>query len=97
MFPYLFSGCGLSNKRIIGGDEARENEFPWMCSILYSDDEVDQVFVKLSSPPTFLLFQFYTCGATLLGCDPVIIVSAAHCFYGSVAGMANYLCTDLDV
>eukprot|EP00090_Calanus_glacialis_P018992 TRINITY_DN2930_c2_g1_i2.p1 TRINITY_DN2930_c2_g1~~TRINITY_DN2930_c2_g1_i2.p1 ORF type:complete len:374 (+),score=80.97 TRINITY_DN2930_c2_g1_i2:72-1193(+) len=61
---YNTTGCGLSNKRIIGGEEARENEFPWMCSVLYSDSE------------------FYGCGATLLSCDPVIIVSAAHCFSG---------------
>jgi len=61
---YNTTGCGSSNNRIIGGEEARENEFPWMCSILYSD------------------FEFYTCGATLLSCDPVVIVSAAHCFSG---------------
>jgi len=26
--------------------------------------------------------KFYGCGATILSCDPVIIVSAAHCFWG---------------
>ena len=36
----FLSGCGLSNKRIIGGEEARENEFPWMCSLLFSDNSV---------------------------------------------------------
>jgi len=61
---YNTTGCGLSNKRIIGGEEARENEFPWMCSILFSDN------------------SFYGCAATLLSCDPVVIVSAAHCFFG---------------
>lgn len=61
---YNTTGCGVSSSRIIGGEEARENEFPWMCSILFSDN------------------SFYGCGATLLSCDPVIIVSAAHCFSG---------------
>ena len=28
--------------------------------------------------------QWYGCGATLLSCDPLIIVSAAHCFFGLV-------------
>ena len=37
-----------------------------------------------SSPLNLLLSQWYGCGATLISCDPVIIVSAAHCFYGLV-------------
>ena len=37
---YSFTGCGLSNRRIIGGEEVSENEFPWMCSILFSDYQV---------------------------------------------------------
>ena len=43
----ISSGCGLSNKRIIGGEEARENEFPWMCSVLYSDSEVGKNNLKI--------------------------------------------------
>lgn len=58
--------CGeKGSNRIVGGEEAGENEFPWMCAILNSDN------------------SFYTCGATLLSCNPTIIVSAAHCFEGS--------------
>ena len=30
-------GCGLTRKRIIGGEGVKENEFPWMCSILFND------------------------------------------------------------
>ena len=26
--------------------------------------------------------SFYGCGATIISCDPVIIISAAHCFQG---------------
>ena len=26
--------------------------------------------------------SFYSCGATIISCDPVIIISAAHCFQG---------------
>jgi len=60
------TGCGeKGSNRIVGGEEAGENEFPWMCAILNSDN------------------SFYTCGATLLGCNPTIIISAAHCFEGS--------------
>jgi len=60
------TGCGeKGSNRIVGGEEAGENEFPWMCAILNSDD------------------SYYTCGATLLSCNPTIIVSAAHCFEGS--------------
>jgi len=29
--------------------------------------------------------SFYGCGATIISCDPVIIISAAHCFQGSNA------------
>ena len=53
--------CGVSNTRIVGGQDATENQFPWQCGILDSDD------------------YFYGCGATIISCDPVIIVSAAHC------------------
>jgi len=57
--------CGIKGaNRIVGGEEAAENEFPWMCAVLNSDD------------------TFYTCGATLISCDPPILVSAAHCFEG---------------
>jgi len=60
------TGCGeKGSNRIVGGEEAGENEFPWMCAIMNSDD------------------SFYTCGATILSCNPTIIVSAAHCFEGS--------------
>jgi len=59
------TGCGeKGSNRIVGGEEAGENEFPWMCAILNSDD------------------SYYTCGATLISCNPTIIVSAAHCFEG---------------
>jgi len=58
--------CGeKGSNRIVGGEEAGENEFPWMCAIMNSDN------------------SFYTCGATLLSCNPTIIVSAAHCFEGA--------------
>ena len=60
-------GCGLLNTRIVGGQDARENQFPWQCGILNSDG------------------SFYGCGATIINCDPVIIVSAAHCFQDSNA------------
>merc|ERR1740124_955175 len=60
------TGCGEKGRnRIVGGEEAGENEFPWMCGVMNSDN------------------TFYTCGATLLSCNPTIIVSAAHCFEGS--------------
>ena len=29
--------------------------------------------------------SFYGCGATIISCDPVIIISAAHCFQGAEA------------
>merc|ERR1719431_2554471 len=59
------TGCGeKGSNRIVGGEESGENEFPWMCAIMNSDD------------------SFYTCGATLISCNPTIIVSAAHCFEG---------------
>jgi len=61
---YNTKGCGLSRRRIIGGEEAKPSEFPWMCSILFNDN------------------TFYGCGATLISCDPLIILSAAHCFWG---------------
>ena len=56
------TGCGVANTRIVGGEDATENQFPWQCAILNSDD------------------TFFYCGATIISCDPVIIVSAAHCF-----------------
>lgn len=60
------TGCGeKGSNRIVGGEEAGENEFPWMCAILNSDN------------------SYYTCGATLLSCNPTIIISAAHCFEGT--------------
>jgi len=60
------TGCGeKGSNRVVGGEEAGENEFPWMCAILNSDN------------------SYYTCGATLISCNPTIIVSAAHCFEGS--------------
>ena len=62
------TGCGEVNTRIVGGEEATENQFPWQCAILDSED------------------RFYGCGATILSCDPVIIVSAAHCFNPSFFG-----------
>jgi len=61
---YNTSMCGTANNRVINGQPVNENQFPWMCSILFSDN------------------TWYGCGATLISCDPVIIVSAAHCFYG---------------
>ena len=61
------SGCGQVNTRIVGGQDATENQFPWQCGILRSDN------------------TFYTCGATIISCDPLIIVSAAHCFTGANA------------
>jgi len=61
------TGCGVSNTRIVGGQDATENQFPWQCAILNSDN------------------TFYGCGATIISCDPVIIVSAAHCFEGNNA------------
>ena len=52
----------MTNTRIVGGQNAAENQFPWQCTILRSDD------------------TWHSGGATLISCDPVIIVSAAHCF-----------------
>ena len=57
-------GCGAANVRIVGGEEAAENQLPWQCMIQNGDG------------------SFYGCGATLISCDPVILVSAAHCFPG---------------
>ena len=31
-----------------------------------------------------IILQFFGCGAILLSCEPMIILSAAHCFFGSV-------------
>ena len=57
------TSCGQQGGgRIVGGEEAAENEFPWHCALLSRTD------------------KFYGCSATLLSCDPVIIVTAAHCF-----------------
>ena len=56
------TGCGEANLRIVGGEEASENQISWQCSIRNSDG------------------SFYGCGATLISCDPVIIISAAQCF-----------------
>jgi len=61
------SGCGQATVRIVGGEEATENQLPWQCAIQNSDG------------------SFYTCGATIISCDPVIIISAAHCFQGANA------------
>ena len=57
-----FLGCGTANVRIVGGEEASENQLPWQCMIQNSDG------------------SFYGCGASIISCDPVIIISAAHCF-----------------
>ena len=58
-----FTDCGAKgSNRIVGGEEAGENEFPWMCAVLNADN------------------SFYGCGATILSCNPTIIISAAHCF-----------------
>ena len=54
--------CGVATTRIVGGQDATENQFPWQCLILNSDN------------------TFYGCGASIISCDPLIIVSAAHCF-----------------
>ena len=40
--------------------------------------------------------QWYGCGATLVSCDPVIIVSAAHCFYGLVPKHDKFAANDDD-
>ena len=61
---FLILGCGQLNTRIVGGEAATENQFPWTCGILTSDN------------------KFYGCGATIINCNPVVIVSAAHCFQG---------------
>jgi len=53
--------------RIVGGEEATENQLPWQCMIQWSDG------------------SYYGCGATIISCDPVIIISAAHCFQGAEA------------
>ena len=58
----VFPACGQTTGRIVGGDEATENQLPWQCAIKNIDD------------------TFYGCGATIISCDPVIIISAAHCF-----------------
>ena len=58
----LFPACGQTTVRIVGGQDATENQLPWQCAIKFSDD------------------TFYGCGATIISCDPVIIISAAHCF-----------------
>jgi len=60
--------CGQATvNRIVGGQEATENQLPWQCSIYNGDG------------------TWYGCGATLISCDPVIIISAAHCFTGANA------------
>jgi len=61
------TGCGQATTRIVGGQDATENQFPWQCMIQKSDG------------------SFYGCGATIISCDPVIIISAAHCFQGANA------------
>ena len=67
--------CGLKGAdRIVGGEAAAENEFPWMCAVLNSDN------------------SFFTCGATLLSCDPLIVVTAAHCFPSGQPGGAKLAC-----
>ena len=55
------SGCGVTNTRIVGGQDASENQFPWQCAILRSDNRFEGA-------------------ATLISCDPVIIVSSAFLF-----------------
>ena len=63
-----FLDCGQATvNRIVGGQEATENQLPWQCSIYNGDG------------------TWYGCGATLISCDPVIIISAAHCFTGANA------------
>jgi len=57
------SNCGqLGGGRIVGGQNAAENEFPWHCALISKSG------------------KFYGCSATLLSCNPVILVTAAHCF-----------------
>ena len=56
------SGCGMTNSRIVGGEDAAENQFPWQCAILKSDN------------------TWHSGGATLISCDPVIIVTSAYLF-----------------
>ena len=57
------TNCGQQGGfRIVGGNQAQENEFPWHCALLSKSG------------------KFYGCSATLLSCDPVILVTAAHCF-----------------
>ena len=59
----IVKGCGQASVRIVGGQEATENQLPWQCMVQNFDG------------------SFYGCGATLISCDPVILVSAAHCFH----------------
>lgn len=60
-----YTHCGKQSiSRIIGGEEAIENEMPWMCAIMRSDN------------------RWRGCGAALLNCNPVVIVTAAHCVQG---------------
>ena len=50
------SGCGVTNTRIVGGQDAAENQFPWQCTILKNDDlSVLDLFLEKSN---WMLIKF---------------------------------------
>ena len=70
----IFSSIGITNankfehesSRIINGEPASADEYPWMVSFRNSYVSYD--------------IDFAFCGGTLIELDPPIIITAGHCF-----------------
>lgn len=63
--------CGVADpditNRIVGGQDASENQLPWQCAIMRNDN------------------TYTGCAATLVSCDPAILITVANCFKGPIA------------
>ena len=76
----LFPACGQTTVRIVGGQDASENQLPWQCTLYRF---ISTLYLYIYTISTYLRRSsgnWYGCGATIISCDPLIVISAAHCF-----------------